>query len=88
MTRELPSLSSDPINARSSTRSPRTGRNPYFRMLALLAGFLLAVGVVMMLIGEFSTGGILLGVGFSALVAVLVTGAITWQIRQIASRQA
>ncbi|MET4639796.1 hypothetical protein [Mycetocola sp. 2940] len=88
MTKELPPLSSDATDARLATTSPRTGRNPYFRMLALLAGFLLALGVVMMLIGEFSTGGILLGVGFSALVAVLVTGAITWQIRQIARRQA
>lgn len=84
MTKELPPLASDAITARFVTRSPGAGRNPYFRMLALLAGFLLALGVVLMLIGEFSTGGLLLGIGLTSLVAVLVTGAITWQIRQAA----
>ena len=84
MTKELPPLASDAISARSATSLPRTGRNPYFRMLALLAAFLLVLGVVLLLSGEFSTGGILLGIGFSSLVAVLVTGAITWQIRQAA----
>ena len=84
MTREMPPLSRENVRTASGPSSTRTGGNPYFRMLALLAAFLLALGLILLLSGEVSTGGIVLGVGFSALVAVLVTGAITWQIRQAA----
>jgi hypothetical protein len=82
MTGETPPLSRDTTEGGWATRPPGNTGNPYFRTLALLATFLLALGVVLMINGEVSTGGILLGVGFSALIAVLVTGAITWQIRQ------
>jgi hypothetical protein len=81
MTEKMPPLSRDGIDA--TVGSPlRAAGNPYFRSLSLLAGFLLALGVILLLSGEISTGSILLGVGFTSLVAVLVTGAITWQIRQ------
>jgi hypothetical protein len=84
MTEQLPRLSHGPLAAGYGSRSTKTGRNPYFRMLTLLSAFLLALGLMLMFIGEASTGGILLGIGFSALIAVLITGAITWQIRQAA----
>jgi hypothetical protein len=82
MTEEMPRLSRDEIQAKYGTAAPKTASNPYFRTLALLAGFLLALGLILLLSGEMSTAGILLGVGFSSLVAVLITGAITWQIRE------
>lgn len=85
MTEQLPRLSHGEFPAVYGSRSTRTGRNPYFRMLTLLSAFLLALGLMLLFIGEVSTGGILLGIGFSALIAVLITGAITWQIRQTAS---
>jgi hypothetical protein len=85
MTEEMQPLSRHDVEVRYGTGSPRTVRNPYFRTLALLATFLLVLGVVLLISGEPSTGGILLGIGFSALVAVLVTGAIVWQIRQASS---
>ena len=75
------------IQAKYGTTVPRAASNPYFRTLALLAGFLLALGVVLLLSGEVSTAGILFGVGFSALIAVLITGAITWQIREAGKRR-
>jgi hypothetical protein len=87
MTEEMPPLSRHDVEVRLGTGSQRTARNPYFRSLTLLATFLLVLGVVLLLSGEPSTGGILLGIGFSALLAVLVTGAITWQIRQAGGRQ-
>jgi hypothetical protein len=87
MTAKMPSLSHGPVAAVRGSRSPGATRNPYFRSLSLLATFLLALGLLLLLNGEVSTGGILLGVGFSALLAVLITGAIIWQIRQAAHTQ-
>ena len=87
MTEKMPPLSRNTVDTAYAVSPPGTASNPYFRMLALLAAFLLALGTALLFIGEISTGGIMLGVGFSALLAVLVTGAITWQIRQAARRQ-
>ena len=82
MTEKMPPLSRNTVETASAASPPGTASNPYFRMLTLLAAFLLALGTVLLVIGEVSTGGIMLVIGFSALVAVLITGAITWQIRQ------
>jgi hypothetical protein len=87
MTEEIPRLSRGEIQAKYGTAAPRAASNPYFRTLALIAGFLLALGLVLLLSGEVSTAGILFGVGFSALVAVLITGAIIWQIREAARQR-
>ncbi|MET0480061.1 MAG: hypothetical protein ABWZ69_01760 [Mycetocola sp.] len=87
MTEEMPRLPRDEIQAKFGTAAPRTASNPYFRALTLLAVFHFALGLILLLSGEMATAGILFGVGFSALVAVLITGAITWQIREASRRR-
>lgn len=86
MTDETTPITRDAIEAKYGSSKPKIASNPYFRTLAILATVFLALGLGLLLNGDIATAGILLGVGFSSLIAVLITGAITWQIRHAANQ--
>jgi hypothetical protein len=78
-------ISKDEIEAKYGTSRPEPRSNPYFRTLAILATLFLGIGLVIAMNGEVF-GMALLGVGFSTLLAALIVGALTWQMREANAR--